>query len=224
MLDKKKVSVNTKVENFIFRNRKAIIAVVSIAIVAAVAICVVVGINDSKAKKGLISIDKIEYEYTAKSINLSDSDILARQEKALADVTPFCKKTGIVGVRANMLFADVSFAKKDYSSALTSYLEAEKKGPKSYTAAICKYNAAICYEELGNIEEAVKAFSEVAEAKDFYLASHALFNAARLKETLGLFNEASEIYQKAVDNYDNDIWANLSNSRLIDLQSKGKVE
>lgn len=224
MADNKKESTKSKLENFIFKNRKAIIAVASVAVVAAVAVCVVVGVTDAQAKKGLASIDQIEFEYTAKSLDLTDSEIAARQDKALAAVAAFCGKSGIVGVRANMLSADVSFAKKDYSSALNSYLTAVDKGKKIYTAAICKYNAAVCQEELGNKEDAVKTFLDAAETKDFLLAAHALFNAARLQESLGLAKEASENYKKVVDTYGNDTWASLSQSRLIDLQSKGKID
>ncbi|WP_407396811.1 tetratricopeptide repeat protein [Treponema sp.] len=224
MTDTKKDSTNTKLENFIFKNRKAIIAVACVAIVAAVVVCVVVGISDAQTKKGLDAIDQIEFTYTAKSISISDSEISARQDKAIADVAPLCEKNGIVGVRANMLAADVYYAKKDYSSALNAYLAAADKGKKIYTASICKYNAAVCSEELGNKEEAVKYFVASAEDKDFLLSAHALFNAARIQESLGLLNEAAENYKKVVDGYNNDTWASLSQSRIIDLQAKGKID
>ena len=123
-----------------------------------------------------------------------------------------------------MLAADVYFAKKDYSSALSAYNAAAEKGRKFYTAAICKYNAAVCNEELGNKEEAVKLFAECADTKDFLLASHALFNSGRLQEELGLVKEASETYKKATEKYSNDPWANLSQSRIIDLQAKGLID
>lgn len=223
MADIKKESTNSKLENFIFKNRKAIITVAAVAIVAAVAVCVVVGITDAQTKKGLAAVDQIEFAYTAKSAELSDSEVSARQDKALSEIEGLCGKSGIVGVRANMLCADINFAKKNYAEALNAYLAAAEKGKKSYTAAICKFNAAVCHEELGKNEDAVKTFIDAAETKDFLLASHAYFNAARIQETLGLVNEAAETYRKVTEKY-NDPWANLSQSRLIDLQSKGKID
>lgn len=223
MADIKKESTNSKLENFIFKNRKAIITVAAVAIVAAIAVCVVVGITDAQTKKGLAAVDQIEFAYTAKSAELSDSEVSARQDKALSEIEGLCGKSGIVGVRANMLCADINFAKKNYAEALNAYLAAAEKGKKSYTAAICKFNAAVCQEELGKNEDAVKTFIDAAETKDFLLASHAYFNAARIQETLGLVNEAAETYRKVTEKY-NDPWANLSQSRLIDLQSKGKID
>ena len=223
MAEIKKASTNSKLENFIFKNRKAIITVAGVAIVAAVAVCVVVGIKDVQARKGLAAVDQIEFEYTVKSAELSDSEISARQDKALSAIESLCIKSGIVGVRANMLCADINFEKKNYAEALNAYLAALEKGKKSYTAAICKYNAAVCQEELGKNEEAVKTFIDAAETKDFFLASHAYFNAARIQETLGLVNEAAETYRKVTEKY-NDPWSNLSQSRLIDLQSKNKID
>lgn len=224
MTEVKKESTNTKLENFIFRNRKVIITIAGVIVAAAVVLCVAIGVKDSSNKKGLAAVDKVEFEYTVKSSSLTESEVSARQEKALADIGSLCGKSGIVGVRANMLAADVYFAKKDYSSALNAYNAAAAKGKKFYTAAICKYNAAVCNEELGNKEEAVKLFAECADTKDFLLASHALFNSGRLQEELGLVKEASETYKKATEKYSNDPWANLSQSRIIDLQAKGLID
>ena len=217
MTEVKKESTNTKLESFIFRNRKVIITIAGVIVAAAVVLCVAIGVKDSSNKKGLAAVDKVEFEYTVKSSGLTESEVSARQEKALADIGSLCGKSGIVGVRANMLAADVYFAKKDYSSALSAYNAAAEKGRKFYTAAICN-------EELGNKEEAVKLFAECADTKDFLLASHALFNSGRLQEELGLVKEASETYKKATEKYSNDPWANLSQSRIIDLQAKGLID
>ena len=210
-------STSKKLEDFIFKNRKTILCVVCVVVVAAAALCVVVGVRDSQNKKGLAAIDQIEFAYTAKAENLSETDIAARQNKVLDDVAAYVTKGGIVGVRANMLAADVYFAKKDYPSALESYLAAAKLGNKMYTAPLCNYNAAVC-------SEALKYYLEAAGTKDFYLASHALFNAGRIQESLGNDKDAAETYKKAVDGYSNDEWANLCQSRIIDLQVKGKID
>ncbi len=166
----------------------------------------------------------ISYELTNKSYDLSETEIAARQDKAVSSLSELVGKSGIVGVRANMLAADVYFAKKDYPSALESYLAAAKLGNKMYTAPLCNYNAAVCSEELGKKDEALKYYLEAAGTKDFYLASHALFNAGRIQESLGNDKDAAETYKKAVDGYSNDEWANLCQSRIIDLQVKGKID
>ena len=118
-------STSKKLEDFIFKNRKTILCVVCVVVVAAAALCVVVGVRDSQNKKGLAAIDQIEFAYTAKAENLSETDIAARQNKVLDDVAAYVTKGGIVGVRANMLAADVYFAKKDYPNGLPEEFEKE---------------------------------------------------------------------------------------------------
>lgn len=217
-------STNAKLENFIFKNRKAIISAAAIVCAAALVICVFVGVKDSKAKKGLEALDKIEFAFTSKSFDITDEEVAARQEKALADVAAYCSMGGIVGVRANYLAADIYFEKKDYASALDSYVLAASKGKKTYVSPICSFNAGVCCEELGKNEDAMKYFAEASEADDFYLAAHALFNVGRIQESLDKVDEAYATYKKIVDSYTNDSWANLAQSRIIDLQAKGKVE
>ena len=67
-------STSKKLEDFIFKNRKTILCVVCVVVVAAAALCVVVGVRDSQNKKGLAAIDQIEFAYTAKAENLSETD------------------------------------------------------------------------------------------------------------------------------------------------------
>ena len=95
MADKIKETTSEKLEKFIFKNRKIILSVVSVLVVAAIGICVSIAVSDANTKKGLAAIDSIEYAYTAKSQDLSDSDVASRQDKALADVADYCKKNGI---------------------------------------------------------------------------------------------------------------------------------
>lgn len=221
---KMKETISKKLEKIILKNRKPILAAVGVLVVAAVAVCVVVGVKDSQSKKGLAALDAIEYAYTVKSTELTDAEVSARQEKALADVAAYCGMNGLVGARANFLAAEVNFAKKDYSSALAGYVAAIANSKNMYLEPICRHNAAVCCEELGNKEEAYGYYVSAAETKDYYLASHALFSAARVQESMGNLDKAVETYKKVTEKYANDVWANMSQSRIIDLQAKGKTE
>ncbi len=221
---KKQDNPTKKVENFMIRNRKPIL-IVGICIVAvAAAVCLFIGITDSIRKKGLAVIDDIEYEYTKNFTDLSDDEISQRQTTALDGLKPYLEKKDFTGVRANMISADICFAKKDYTSALDHYLKAAQAGEKFYTAPICWYNAAVCSEELGNTSDAISYYQSAADHQSFTLASHALFNAARVSESNGNEAEAVSLYQKLVDNYSSDSWTNLAQSRLVQLRIEGKAE
>ncbi|MCQ2248367.1 MAG: tetratricopeptide repeat protein [Treponema sp.] len=217
-------SLNDKVESFILKNRTAILAVIVAAVVAGGIACAVVGTTDAANKKGLAVLDAAEYAFTNKSDSLSDAEIAARQEKALEACAKFTSKKGILGVRSNMLAADIAFGKKDYAQALENYLAAVNAGKKYYTASINLFNAAVCAEETGDMESAANYYEQAAEDKDFYLAPHSLFNAARVRDEAGKAEEAAAIYKKVTEKFPNDDWANAAQSRIIDLQSKGKIE
>lgn len=220
----KKATANVKIENFIIKNRKIFVCAVAVLVVAAAVVCTVFAISDSNKKKDLASIDSIEYSYVAKSGGIEDDEIASRQAKAEETLAPYLSKKNVAGVRANMLYADIAFAKKDFIKALDCYLKAANASKKAYTYAECMYNAAVCAEELSKNDDAVAYYKSAADVKDFYLASHALFNAARVSELSENYSNAAELYQKTVDSYSGYEWANLSESRLIDLKAKGKID
>ena len=213
-----------KVENFILRNRKPLLCILAGLIVAVVGISVVFSVLDAGKKSGLKVIDSIENDYTKNNDSLSDSELASRQDTALAALTPYLEKKGVVGIRASMLAAEIYFERKNFADSLSHWLNAASYDEKAYTSPICYYNAAVCSDEIGKNEDAVSYYTKASEKKDFYLASHALFNVGRIKENSGDYAGAVEAYQKTVDSYSGDEYAKLAQSRIIALKADGKAE
>ena len=213
-----------KVENFLLRNRKPLLCIIAVLVVAAVGVSVAFGILDSGRKSGLKAVDAIENTYTKNNDSLSDSELSSRQDEALKALEPYTSKKDVVGVRASMLAAEIYFERRNYSDSLSHWLNAAAASGKSYTASICYYNAAVCSDELGNADDAASYYEKASDDKEFYLASHALFNLGRVKEGSGDYAGAVASYQKAVDSYSGDEYAKLSQSRIIALKAAGKAE
>lgn len=213
-----------KVENFILRNRKPLLCILAGLIVTVVGISVVFSVLDAGKKSGLKVIDSIENDYTKNNDSLSDSELASRQDTALAALTPYLEKKGVVGIRASMLAAEIYFERKNFADSLSHWLNAASYDEKAYTSPICYYNAAVCSDEIGKNEDAVSYYTKASEKKDFYLASHALFNVGRIKENSGDYAGAVEAYQKTVDSYSGDEYAKLAQSRIIALKADGKAE
>lgn len=220
----KQTTTDQKVESFIMRNRKVLISILLFLIVAVIGICVYALIAQSQKNKGLSAVDAIEFTFERDIAKADDAELLQKQNTALEELKPYLSEKNIIGLRANMLAAEIYWQKKDYASSLSSYLNAASIQEKSYTAPLCYYNAASCSEELNNNEDAAKYYEKAASSKDFILRSHALFNQARVKESLGNINEAQELYQQLIDDYPYDSWANLAQSRLIALKAEGKIQ
>lgn len=219
-----KKNTSREVESFITKNRVALLSLVIVLALAALCVCVVVTVRDSARKKALSALDSIEYAYTKDGVaSLSEDELLTRQNTALEALAPYLGKKNIVGVYANKLAADISFSKKEYAASLDYWLAVAEKGKKTYNAALGYYNAGVCCEELGNLTDAATYYETSSQEKDFVLITHALFNVARVKEQNADFEGAAQWYQKLVDEYPSDSWANVAQSRLVALHIEGKI-
>ncbi len=219
-----KKSLSENLGDFILRNLRVIFVFCGVLLLGAVCAVVVISVNEKTIEKGLGKIDLISYELTNKSYDLSETEIAARQDKAVSSLSELVGKSGIVGVRANMLSAEIYYQKKDFENARSAWLAAAQKGKNTYIAPIAFFNAASCSEELGNLDDAAAGYKSASEVKDFYEAAHALFSLGRVQEAKGDFVAAAASYQALVDKSPEDSWAKLAKNRLVSLKISGKVE
>lgn len=219
-----KKSLSENLGDFILRNLRVIFVFCGVLLLGAVCAVVVISVNEKTIEKGLGKIDLISYELTNKSYDLSETEIAARQDKAVSSLSELVGKSGIVGVRANMLSAEIYYQKKDFENARSAWLAAAQKGKNTYIAPIAFFNAASCSEELGNLDDAAAGYKSASEVKDFYEAAHALFSLGRVQEAKGDFVAATASYQALVDKSPEDSWAKLAKNRLVSLKISGKVE
>ena len=224
MEKKENKTASEKIESFLTSNRVPILCAFLAVIVAAVVVCVISVVKQNGYKKGIAAIDSIEYTFT-KDINSDDaSDLVSRQSKAMEELKPYLEAKNIVGVRANMLAAEIAYEKKDFSSSLSYWLTAAGIQKNSYLNPVCYFNAASCSEELNNDSDAATYYEMAANSKEFLLATRAMFNLARVKESLGDNAGAAEVYKNLVEGHPYDTWANLAQSRLIALKADGFIE
>lgn len=222
-MKKSDLNKGKKLEDFLKNNRKLFLIIFAILVVFLVA-SVSIGISLESAKnKNLSAIDKISYEYTKDSYSLTDEEVTERKNNTIDALNPYISKKGIAGVRANLLLAEIHFSNKNYEEASKAYDKASSLNKKSYVAPIAYFNNAVCKEELGELELAAELYGKAASCDDFLLVTHALFSQGRVLETVEKYDEASSVYQKLVDAYPANIWANLANSRLVSLEVEGKL-
>ena len=175
MIEKKfeKATASERLSQFMLKYRMQIIILTAVIVAGIVAYGVSAAVVSSLTVKGISFVDTVEYEFTKDSDSLSDAEIETRRGEAMTKLTPYLSKGGIVGVRANMLAADITYARKDYAAAKSYWSAAASKGAKSYTAPLAYYNMAVCDENTGNLAEAAANYGKASDVKDFPLASHA---------------------------------------------------
>lgn len=224
MAETEKTTASSKMTSFLEKNRKGFIAGLAVIIVALIAFVIVDSCNKSAAKKGLAQVDEITYTLTKDSIGLADSEIESRRTAAFESLAPLAKKGGIVGVRANILLAELEYQQNNYENALNYWKDVAAKGKKSYTAPLAYYNIASCYEALNNLNDAEVYYKKAADFKDFVLKLHAQFSYGRVLEANGKYTDAVAVYKDMEASNPDDDWTKLAKTRIIKLQMEGKVE
>lgn len=213
-----------KLDSFLTRNRAPLLTCALVVIVAVVAVLAVVVIGGKSTEKGLAKVDSVYYTLTKDAAGLEGDALVSRQDAALEQLESLAKKGGVVGVRANMLVADLQFQKKNYEAAKAAYLKVAGAKKNAYTAPLAYFNAATCCENLKDLDGALANYTLAADAKDFMFVDHALFSVGRVNEAKGDFKAAQEAYNKLNDTHPSSDWANLAKTRLIALKAAGSIE
>lgn len=224
MAEKELNTASTKVNSFIEKNKKILVVLIVcvLCLLAGYIIGSIIGANE-KAKH-LNAIEDISYKLVDGSTSLEEDELAARRNEALESLKSYTKKPGAVGVRANMLAAEIAYQIEDFDAAIEYWTATASKDKKSYTAPIANYNLGACYEEVNKLDEAANAYKAAAEAKDFILKNHAKFSYGRVLETQGKYAEAAVVYTDLNDKNPSDTWAQLAKTRLISLKVEGKIE
>lgn len=219
-----KKTKSEKVNGFLDKNRKVLLIIFIILIVGLIGYVVFDSVSTKAASKNIAKIESISYELTSNSSSLSGTELVAKEKETLAALEEFTKKSGVAGVRANMLCAEINYKNKEYKAAIDYWTAAANKDKSAYTAPICNYQLGVCYEQINDLDNALVSYKKAAETKYFPLASHALFSYARVLETKGEYAEAVESYEIICTAFDDDVWASVAKSRILSLQIQGKVE
>ena len=105
---------------------------------------------------------------------------------------------------------------------MDAYLASERL-TKSLYRFVAYYNAAICAEELGQLEKALEIFEKAKSSPHFALVPQTLFNMGRIALELQDKEAAKGYFQTLVDKYSNESWANLAKSQLLILETEGNL-
>ena len=224
MADYEEQTASKKLAGFIEKRKVGFIATLAVFVCALIGYIIFATVANNNKVKGLQAIDEITYEMTDKSSDLSETEIAARLSTGLEKASAYTKKGGIVGARANMLCADITFQQKKYAESAEYWKAAAEKSKKSYIAPLCYFNLAVCCEETGNTDDAATYYKLAADNNSFVMRTHAMFSYGRLLEAKGDYATAAAAYTELNDNFSGDSWADLAKSRLIALKKDGKIE
>ncbi len=215
----KEITTSTKANAFLEKNVKVLVGLIVVLLVLTGVAVATSSFNKKAVENELAEVDSIEYSFKKDADDISAEDFAARQDKALADLEALVSKSGIVGIRANMLKAEILFEKNDFENSRSAWLKAAEAKKSAYTASICFYNAAVCSENLNDLNGAFDYYSKAVSNEEFYLIDHAYFSLGRVNEAKGDAEAALASYQKICDIHPASSWANLAKTRIIALNA-----
>lgn len=219
MADFERATAGERISNYVEKRQNILIAVLSVVVAAIIAYVIVVTVVSKANTKALAALDIISYEMTQNSSGLSAEELDKRRAKAFESLATYVTKGGVVGVRANMLAAEIYYSQKDWNASARFWRTAAEKGKKSYTAPLAYFNAAVAYENGENLDEAEQCYEKAAGDNDFLMAAHAEFSLGRVREAKGDTDGAIEAYRSVNAKSPDSSWGNLAKTRLIALEA-----
>lgn len=218
-------TISEKLSNFLYKFRILILSIVGLLILSAVGIGIFTTVKNSINKKDFAYLDELVFSLSKTNDELSEDDV-AKYDSILENVVDFTEnhKKGAPAARAFMIIASIEFEKDNWSSSREAWVSAANANAKAYTSPICFYNAAVCSEELDEMDKALEFYTKAADQQAFSLKPHALFNIGRINVELENFDLAKTTFQSLVDTYPSDDWADLAKSTLLLLLAEGKIQ
>jgi tetratricopeptide (TPR) repeat protein len=211
-------TLNDSVESAVGKFRKVLLVLLAIFIIAVIAVVVGIIVHTNSLEKGLEKVDSTYFALTNAKADASAEEIKSLRDTSIEKLQSVASSSGAVGLRASMLLADLYFQQDKFEEARASWLKAAAAKKGAYTNSIAYYNAAVCSENLNDVDSAIKYYEMAVEDEDFLLIDHALFSLGRTQEQKGDTVAATESYQKLNDLHPNSNWAKLAKSRLIALK------
>ncbi len=219
--EKENVSLEAKAENFFIKTKYLWISLIGAALIALIVVGVVAGVTSSAKNKSVTYLEDAIYKYESSKASMDAASAKSAEDELISTLKAYTEKKGKNKntIRYYMTIASIYSDRSEWELALENWLTASKCAPSSYLAGIADFNAASCYENLSDLDSALKFYEKAASNKKFDLKAHALFNQARVLEAKAENDKALEVYTKIVDAYADDSWADLAKSRIIYLNS-----
>ncbi|MGL4981975.1 MAG: tetratricopeptide repeat protein [Treponemataceae bacterium] len=224
-LDEKK-TISQMISIIMIKIRVPLLVIILLSTLGAVGVGIYMSVSEASKKQKFAELENYTFTLTESRKILTEDEFKEKQEEILQSITEFAEKNikNVVGARAFMAIADIQFEKKNWTEARDAWLQAAEASPKTYTAMISYYNAAVVSEETNDLQSATDYYTRVCESTNFPLISHALFSLARVQDELGNIEIAKTHYEKLVEKFPTDSWADIARTRLAILSTETKTE
>ncbi len=158
--------------------------------------------------------ERLAHEKYFLSQELTDSDQKIKQMEGITKDYPRTRAAYTSWVTLGHLY----YQKKDFPRAVSAYQTALSKGkfPPAVKTLILE-NLAYTLEQKGDLPQAAKTFSEIAQGKENLLKEDALLSQARVYQKMGKPQEVKASYQAFLKSFPKSVYAPMVKDRLARL-------
>lgn len=158
--------------------------------------------------------ERLGHEKYFSSLEITDQDKKLKQIEEIIRDYPGTNAAQSARVTAGHLY----YQKKDYARAVSSYQAALSKGkfPQAIKILILG-NLAYAYEQKGDLPQAAKTLSEIAQGQQNLLKEDSLLNLARVYQKMGKKAEAKTTYQNFLKSFPQSVYGNMVKDSLAGL-------
>jgi tetratricopeptide (TPR) repeat protein len=216
-----KVSLKDQINDFIQRNRKVIFTITVIVVILFFGTVLFLVVKDNIDKAAIAEIEVLNRRYQELRFNVNEEFFADEISSLLADLEVIGRKrSGYAGGKAWITIAAVHAARHEWEQAEEAYLNAARKGARTYLGPVALFNAAAAAEEQGKYELAIELLEQcLAHRFEFPAAPRAQFSIGRLNEQIGNFTAAAESYRAVLVNWPNlPVWQQMARSRITAIE------
>jgi tetratricopeptide (TPR) repeat protein len=155
--------------------------------------------------------ERLAHEKYFSSLEITDADKKLKNLDEIIKEYPRTKAATASWVTVGHLH----YQKKDFQGAVLAYQSALTKGnfPPAFKILILE-NLAYALEQKGDLPQAAKTFSEIAQGKENLLKEDALLSLARVYQKMGKPQEAKSTYQTFLKSFPKSIYVSMVKDRL----------
>lgn len=221
MKNEDKISIGEKINNFIQKNRNGIFITAGVIVFLFVGFIAYIAMQDVFRKKAISEVEELENRFEdvryflTNENNTDEVNTLLQETREFAD-----KNSGYAGSKAWVIAAQIYSSREEWELSEEAWVNASKKGAKTYLGPIALSNAAAAAEEQGKLETAIEYLEQAVSHKfEFPAAPRAQFSIGRLYEQLSNYPAAIEAYRAVLINWqDIPVWQHLARSRITAIE------
>ena len=219
-----KPSIHARLNDFLRKNRAAVITVFAAAVLAVVAAAVWTVVDERVGTRSAQALEKVELSL-GEWYGMEQGPAAAEKaNEILAALDAIRSKYGkrYAGQKALVLAGRVQARNGDWAAAEKLFLQAADLNTKTALAGFALQEAAAAAEERGDTKTAIELWTRVVESSGASAGiPHAHFVLGTLYEATKQYEQAKAQYDKLTAAFPDNDWTKLARNRIILLKSQG---